>query len=201
MPKAARASPKLTQNRRKFAFGLSGALGDASRLPGDASKTVLGCARDGLRPFVSSVPKSLQDRPGSARRISGSRRDMAGTHHERVGTVHHGPPFKGLVQIAFATNFCQFCLVSLKLRVLVPMFCTLRTKLAPNAHGSRKTTKIDVFRPQNRPREPRNRARAARGERKIARGSAKNLRIFKSRVERAGQSALRARIERMLQRK
>ena len=74
------------------------------------------------------------------------------------------------------------------------VFRTLRTKLAPNAHGSRKTTKIDIFRPQNRAREPRNRARAALGERKIARGSAKKLRIFKSRAERAGQSAERAHV-------
>ena len=74
------------------------------------------------------------------------------------------------------------------------VFRTLRTKLAPNAHGSRKTTKIDVFRPQNRAREPRNRARAVFGERKIAREHAKCFRIFKSRVERTGQSAERAHV-------
>ena len=74
------------------------------------------------------------------------------------------------------------------------VFRTFRTNLAPNAHGSRKTTKIDIFRPQNRARRPRNRARAALGERKIAREHAKCLRIFKSRAERAGQNAERAHV-------
>ena len=52
----------------------------------------------------------------------------------------------------------------------------------------------DFFRPQNRAREPRNPARATLGERKIVPEHAKCLRIFKSRAERAGQSAERAHV-------
>ena len=72
------------------------------------------------------------------------------------------------------------------------MFCTLRTKLAPNARERRKSSKIEAFRPPKTSPgtsgTARNRARAAMFERKNAKIEREALRFFLSLRARASRS-------------